>query len=109
VVTFVYSATDSNTPGSNVTATVTLTIGPPPPPTAVLDKYTTPKDTELVVPASPRGLLTNDTTPSPGAVLTVVAIARQPDYGSLVAWAPDGSFTWRPPVGFVGMATFEYT
>lgn len=101
-VSFRYVANDSVDDSAPATVTITIRCNNQPP-TAVADAYATPRDTELVVPAS--GLLANDTDPD-GNPLTA-RIERYPANGALALQA-DGSFRYRPAMGFTGADTFSY-
>jgi hypothetical protein len=72
---------------------------PPPPPTAVPDAYATGFNTSLTV-AAP-GVLAND---SGGTSVTLHSTATA---GALTLNA-NGSFSYTPPNGFSGPATFQY-
>ena len=74
------------------------------PPVATDDHYTTPFNTSLTVAAT--GILTNDTDANVGQTLTVVNVT-QPQNGT-VAVGADGSFTYTPSPGFVGVDTYTY-
>jgi VCBS repeat-containing protein len=69
---------------------------------AVDDYYHTAINTPLYVP--PPGVLGNDYYPDGVAELVVVS---GPDYGT-VTLNPDGSFTYTPPSGWSGTASFVY-
>lgn len=74
-----------------------------PPPVALNDEYTARKNEDLIV-GFGTGLLANDTfIPSDNAVLL-----EPPDVGSLLAFDPVGSFSYRPPAGFTGVVEFLY-
>ncbi len=103
--TFTYQATDS-TALSN-TATVTLTVGTNAAPIA------TPDTDYRALPAvattfnSFQGVLRNDTDPD-GDIITAIAGARTSANGATVTLNADGSFTYRPPAGFIGPDSFTY-
>ncbi|MCB1771106.1 MAG: cadherin-like domain-containing protein [Candidatus Competibacteraceae bacterium] len=100
---FTYFANDGLV-NSTTPATVTLTIhcvnqapvGRP-------DAYSTPQDTDLVVPAP--GVLTNDSDPDGN--LLQMALVTGPAHGALTP-ALDGSFRYRPAPGFSGADAFTY-
>jgi hypothetical protein len=75
------------------------------PPVAANDSYSTGQDTPLTIDAA-HGLLVNDSDPD-GDQLTVGSIASVSP-GSQLALNPDGSFTYTPAAGFVGVDTFTY-
>lgn len=80
-------------------ATVQLDVVPAP--TAAPDRYTTPEDTELVVPAP--GVLDNDSYAGDVSVELTSA-----DGHGEVALAVDGSFSFRPARDAVGPFKFRY-
>lgn len=89
-----------------ISRTVSVTIDgavPDSPPIAGDDAYATTKNTPLVVPIE--GVLTNDTDPDGDAISAVLASA--PASGAL-ALGGDGSFTYSPVAGFVGVDAFTY-
>ncbi|HET6576381.1 MAG TPA: choice-of-anchor Q domain-containing protein [Fimbriiglobus sp.] len=71
----------------------------------VPDSFVTRAVTPLTV-AAP-GVLANDTDPD-GRPLTAVLVTAPPASAGTVQLSPDGSFTFRPAVGFVGGTTFTY-
>jgi large repetitive protein len=97
---FEYTATDST--NSSTTTTVSITVKPALnlPPEAVYDGYQTDAGVALIVDP-----LANDTDPE-GRPLTAVIITA-PTSGTLTSNS-DGTFTYTPATGFVGMDTFEY-
>ncbi|MEZ5293228.1 MAG: Ig-like domain-containing protein [Vicinamibacterales bacterium] len=75
---------------------------PPPPPVSVDDPlYTTPKDTPLVT-AAP-GVMGNDLNVAGATAAVVTGVSA-----GVLALNPNGGFTYTPPAGFVGTATFTY-
>jgi hypothetical protein len=98
---FTYRPQTTFGPAGN-TATVTITVNPPPPRTAA-DSYSTPLNTPLVV-AAP-GVLANDSA-NGGGGLTAVLITG-PASGTL-SLASNGSFTYTPPPAFSGPISFTY-
>ena len=71
------------------------------------DTYSTPQDTDLVVSAG-SGVLAND-TPIGGGLTAAFEAGNGPSNGTLfVALGSDGSFTYRPNTGFVGVDSFTY-
>jgi hypothetical protein len=74
------------------------------PPTAAADSYSTDNRTPLTVPAP--GVLVNDNDPDAGDVLTA-RLETTPSHGTLDLRS-DGSFTYTPAVGFVGIDSFTY-
>lgn len=72
-------------------------------PSTVGDAYTMSANTTLTVPTP--GVLTNDSANGGGAMTAeIVAGASQ----GTVTLNPNGAFTYTPPAGFVGTATFTY-
>jgi hypothetical protein len=75
------------------------------PPTAVDDNYTMARNTTLNVAAS--GVLANDTdVDSPASFLRAV-LTRGPESGTVTLNA-NGSFSYTPQTGFVGVDRFKY-
>jgi hypothetical protein len=72
-------------------------------PLAVNDTFTTPSGTTLNV--GPSGILANDSDPEGGPI--TAAGFSQPLHGS-VSVAADGSFSYTPTSGYVGMDAFLY-
>lgn len=72
-------------------------------PVAADDAYTTQQDTVLDVPAP--GVLANDVDPD-GDPISAVLVTDVPH--GLLALAGDGSFTYLPDPGFVGVDSFAY-
>ena len=97
-VTFTYRALNSN--ATSAPARVLITVLPVPP-VAVDDHYTTAFNTTLTV-AAP-GVLVNDNVTG-GAYVEQLPVSGR---GAL-AVAPNGGFTYVPPVGFVGTTSFGY-
>ena len=92
--------------GQGATATVAITVTPvDDPPVGLADSYMTTESTPLIVSLA-AGVLANDVDPE-GASLTAV-LASLPSNGWL-ALAADGSFSYVPAAGFVGIDTFSYT
>jgi hypothetical protein len=96
--TFTYRA---NAAGPGGTATVTLTVGPPP--TSVADSYNVAFNTPLTVPAP--GVLGNDNANGGGALTAVLVTSTS--HGAL-SLAGNGGFTYTPQSGFSGTDTFTY-
>ena len=102
--TFGYTVSDGN--GSTDTAVVTITVTPvPDAPVATADAFTTSEDTPRVVPAP--GLLANDYDYDHEALTVSLTPVVGPSNGS-VSLGNDGSFTYTPNLGFVGVDTFTY-
>ena len=81
----------------------------PPGPTGQLlayyDTYDTTVDTELVVP-SLDGVLVNDSYPIGSSFIEFPVYSLQ---GGYIEGFFNGGFNYRPPVGFVGEDSFQYT
>jgi hypothetical protein len=88
----------------SATATLTVTIEPPPP-IAAPDSYTVAAGSSLIVPAA-EGLLDNDSSPS-GQLLSA-AVVTTTGHGSL-ALNSDGGFTYVPAPDFMGTDSFVYS
>ncbi len=89
------------------TATVSLTVSPPPAPVAMNDAYSTPYETALSENAT-NGLLHNDHASAPDQALTVdTTTVSHPVHGTVTV-ASDGSFTYTPTNGYTGMDSFTY-
>jgi len=102
--TFTYSLTDGTLPNSN-DVTVTITVLPVEDnyPVAAADRYTTPEDVTLTIPAP--GILANDTD-ADGDPLTVVKDGY-PMNGFLTLNA-DGSFSFKPHANYSGNNAYFY-
>ncbi len=104
---FEYRVTD----GANTSfpANVTIEVSEPgtATPTANNDEYNTPQDTTLTI--APSGILANDTDPNgdPLSVFNPTGITLVSGQGTLTVNA-DGSFTYIPSPGFIGISTFQY-
>jgi VCBS repeat-containing protein len=102
---FAYKVKD-NTGALSNEATVTITITPvDDAPVAVNDSYTVAGNGTLTVNAP--GLLVNDTDPD-GASIRLTQIFA-PGHGTLSDVLSNGTFTYRPDAGFVGIDSFTYT
>jgi metallophosphoesterase (TIGR03767 family) len=73
------------------------------PPTAVNDSYNTQGSRTLSV--APPGVLANDSDPEGDAM--TAALASGPSRGTLT-FNPNGSFTYKPALGFKGTDSFTY-
>ncbi len=102
--TDMFSYTISDGQGGTNTAIVTMTIVGNGAPVAADDGYGTNEDTPLEV--SPPGVLTNDTDPDAGDVLTVSGVDMSGTLGE-VTWNANGSFTYDPNGQFEGLAVGE--
>ena len=108
--------------GVSVPGEVTIggTLGGP---YAFSDFYTTPQETDLVVPAA-QGPLVNDfgrqcipdrgepgpqNSPPSVTGFTITSYEAITTNGGSVVMGPDGAFTYSPPDGFTGLDSFEYT
>jgi hypothetical protein len=97
---FTYTASDGRE--HTAPATVTLAISPPAL-VAAADTYRTEKNSPLSVP--PPGVLDNDS--SPGGAVPRAILVTAPAHGVLTLLA-DGSFTYTPAAGFIGIDSFIY-
>ena len=98
-----YTISDgSMTSSATVTVTVYATNDPP---EAFPDAYTTTSGTTLTV-STALGVLSNDADVDTGDSLTAVKVT-DPITGSLTLNS-DGSFTYIPNIGFVGVDSFSY-
>lgn len=75
-------------------------------PTAVNDSYTVPGGTTLSVTTRQEGVLGNDI--DPGNDNTIQALLVQNVTNGTLTLNPDGTFTYTPNPGFVGVDTFTY-
>jgi N-acetylneuraminic acid mutarotase len=103
VDTFTYRAFDGLGYSDPATVTITVSENPNSAPIAADDSYTVEQDQTLTV-AAP-GLLANDSDPD-GDPLTA-ALLTDPAHGSVTVNA-DGSFSYTPDSGFIGVDTFTY-
>ncbi len=75
------------------------------------DVYIAAPDTSFTVNAAD-GVLKNDRDPDRGSYTTGLEVdveqVTDPQYGTLDSISPDGSFTYTPPAGFVGVDLFTY-
>ena len=94
--------------GSGLTATATASItvhGVNDPPAGQPDAYTIETGGVLVVSATSNGVLANDTDPEDQTLTAIVS--QGPTRGTIVLQA-DGTFTYTPDLGFVGLDQFLY-
>ena len=116
---FVYQVCDDGTPQQCATAAVGVSvILVDDPAVAVDDSFSVIGNTELIVgvpsPATPHtisgpGVLANDFDPDGSGSLEVQAGVFATTQAGAISINADGSFFYRPPVGFEGVDTFEYT
>jgi len=98
---FTYTVSDGH--GGDATATVNVTVTPPPanrPPVAANDAATTQQETSVVV-----SVLANDSDPD-GDSLSVAAIGT-PGHGT--AAVEGSSVRYTPAAGYAGSDSFDYT
>ncbi len=101
--TFTYTVNDG-TPGSNDTATVTVTVTPVnDDPTATDDSFTVAEDSGVTA----LNVLSNDTTEA-GESLTITAVSAGSQGGSL-SIVGGTSINYQPATDFFGTETFTYT
>ena len=101
--TFTFTIVDGQ--GLTGTGTVTINIVDPNAPVANPDVYGTRRGNSKTI-ATP-GLLANDTGGT--SVLSIVPENKATTQGGTVTINGDGSFTYNPPAGFIGVDTFTYT
>lgn len=102
--TFSYQITDGSIYSSFATVTVTVdNINHPP--IAVNDNYTTPMNTPLTINAT-RNILANDSDPDSDPV--AFGSVKIDSMGGKLTPQLNGTFTFTPIPGFVGIATFAY-
>lgn len=77
-------------------------------PIARNDNYDSIGNVGIVVPAG-SGVLTNDNDPDGGPVMAVAIMGGASANGGNVGLAADGSFSYNPPAGFVGVDSFTYS
>lgn len=100
---FTYKA--SNSAGSSVATTVTITVNAAPPagnPVANADSYSVQTGKALTV-ATP-GVLSNDT----GTGTLTAQIATSPANAKVFSLKTDGGFSYTPKTGFTGTDSFTY-
>jgi hypothetical protein len=99
---FTYQVSD----GIDLSAVQTVTIHVLTVPAGAEDEYATAVDTPLSVDAA-TGVLANDTDPEGDSLTAELVPGRGPDNGTL-DFNADGSFTYAPNAGFVGLDFFDY-
>jgi hypothetical protein len=100
------TVSDDDTPSLAVTATITIDVlDVLHPPVATDDRYAALSDSPLVVTAP--GVLGNDTDPDLDSLTVEESPVVAPAHG-VVVLGSDGSFTYTPDPGFVGMDVFAY-
>lgn len=100
--TFEYRAVDEQ--GGSTTATATVIVTQPP--TATNDVYLVDQDTPLIITEEDDGLVANDHDAPENDELAAV-LSRDPDHGAIVLQS-DGTFSYSPDLGFVGLDTVRY-
>ena len=73
-------------------------------PVAITDTYTVTENGTLTIDAP--GVLVNDTDPD-GHTPRVIMF-NNPQHGTLTGGASDGSFSYVPAAGYIGVDTFDY-
>ena len=100
------TVTDDGSPPKSDSETITIAVTEVNlPPVGVADSYSGPQDTDLVVNAT-LGVLANDTD-ADGDTLAATKVG-DPAHGTVVLNA-NGSFTYSPAAGYVGLDSFTYT
>ncbi|MGI9542869.1 MAG: Ig-like domain-containing protein [Cyclobacteriaceae bacterium] len=101
---FTYTVADGN--GGTDVATVTVVVNPiNDNPVALDDSYSTDEDTSLNVAAL--GVLGNDSDIE-GDTFTITNFDTNSANGGVVVVNADGSFSYNPAAGFVGLDTYTY-
>lgn len=101
---FTYTATDGALVGNVATVTITVATTVNTRPNAVNEQYTSTSGATLEVDAA-SGVLANDSD-AQGDLLTAVLFSG-PQHGA-VSLAEDGSFSYTPESGYVGIDSFIY-
>ena len=99
---FQYRAIDS----MNASTTATVSVLVTQPPTATNDVYLVDISTPLIVSTRENGLLANDYDSPEDDQLTAI-FARAPAHGA-VTLQPNGTFTYIPQQGYIGLDSFAY-
>jgi hypothetical protein len=99
---FTYFASDEIDDSEPVSVAITVHAVDDPP-VAAPDSYVVFKDQPLVRPAP--GVLANDLEVD--GDLLIALLENQPPVGTL-SFNLDGSFTYTPPAGWIGVTTFTY-
>ena len=106
-IMFDYTSTDGT--GAMQTATVTVTVnGVNDAPTAATDAYQAIADSVLTI-AAGNGLIANDTDIDGPSLEVAAGSFTAGGIGGSLELASDGSFTYTPPAGMTGTATYTYT
>ncbi len=112
--TFYYIVSDGN--GNTDTALVFINIIVPgvgssgnSAPIAVADTVMTDLDLELVVTDPQEGILSNDSDPDGDDIAALEVSNAITDQGGSISIMADGTYSYRPRLGFVGVDTYEYT
>jgi len=101
--TFIYRATDGHASSANATVTITVTSVNDPP-QALFDSYVVTRGGTLIV-AAVDGVLANDSDADGDSLAAILVSDVQ--HGTLTLNL-DGSFTYVPNPGFVGLDQFTY-
>lgn len=99
------SSTES---GDSSTSTSDTTAGDDELPRALDDAYDVIGNVGISVPAG-AGLLANDDDPDGGSVQATVVSAGSTSAGGAIEISAGGDFSYRPPLGFEGEDSFEYS
>ncbi len=111
--TFTYIVSDGN--GNTDTAMVSIIIKDPrvggenSPPIAEDDEFMTDQDLELVVTDPDEGILINDSDPDGDNIAALEVTNAFTDQGGFISINANGTFSYTPSLGFVGVDTYEYT
>ena len=102
---FVYEVTDGT---DTSMATATITVNPiSDPPIAVADEYTIAPDTTLMTEVGVDDILLNDSDPDGDSIRVTTIPIADVNNGTLTL-AADGTFTYTPDAGYIGIDTFIY-
>jgi len=109
--TFIYVVGDGN--GNTDTASVSINIlngiAGNSPPIAEDDTVMTDLDVELLVSDPAQGILANDSDPDGDNIAALEVTDVITDQGGRISIKSDGTFSYTPNLGFVGVDTYEYT
>ncbi len=101
---FNYTECDNSQPSSLCsTATVTITVGAPQPPTALSLTVTTPENQALTTP-----VLSYDTPGATPLVNSTLVLTAAPLYGAVAVSTATGSIAYTPSPNFYGTDSYSY-
>ena len=103
--TFVYQVSDGEL---SAQATVTITVnGKPDAPVGVADEFDVLQQNAQLTVVLAGNVLTNDIDRDNEALTAELIAGTGPQHGTLT-FNPNGSFTYKPALGFVGVDSFQY-